>query len=230
MKICVFSDIHGNGPAFRAAYPMMMSENADINIFLGDLCGYYFDQKEIFGLLQSIPNLIALKGNHDQFLLNILKGDMAFRDFYREQYGTSMEQLLKDNTEELSQWLSTLPETYSFHDLDLDIYHGSPWNPLEGYVYPDSSIEQFLEFPASLFFLGHTHHRMVRTIEDKMIVNPGSLGQPRGKTGPSYAVIDCSSRQVTFREVHYDSQPLLRQIETMDCNNPNLTKHLLFND
>lgn len=50
MKICVFSDIHGNGPAFRVAYEMIMSEKADINIFLGDLCGYYFDQKEIFFL------------------------------------------------------------------------------------------------------------------------------------------------------------------------------------
>ena len=47
MRICVFADIHGNGPAFRIAYDMILSEKAAINIFLGDLCGYYFDQKEI---------------------------------------------------------------------------------------------------------------------------------------------------------------------------------------
>jgi predicted phosphodiesterase len=67
MRICLFSDIHGNGPAVRAAHPMIMSEKADVHVFLGDLCGYYFDQNEIFILLQSIPNLVALKGNHDQF-------------------------------------------------------------------------------------------------------------------------------------------------------------------
>ena len=47
MKICLFSDIHGNGPAFEAAYTKLMGEQADLNIFLGDLCGYYFDELEI---------------------------------------------------------------------------------------------------------------------------------------------------------------------------------------
>lgn len=32
MNICIFSDIHGNGPAFNAAYKMIVAENADMNI------------------------------------------------------------------------------------------------------------------------------------------------------------------------------------------------------
>jgi predicted phosphodiesterase len=36
MKICATSDIHGNGPAFNAAPDGILSEKADVNVFLGD--------------------------------------------------------------------------------------------------------------------------------------------------------------------------------------------------
>ena len=72
MKVCVLYEIHGNGPAYRVAYEMIMSEKADINLFLGDLCGYYFDQRENFLMLQTIPNLISLKeacDHYDEYMI-----------------------------------------------------------------------------------------------------------------------------------------------------------------
>jgi len=227
MKICIFSDIHGNGPAFRVAYDMILSEKADINMFLGDLCGYYFDQKEIFFMLQTIPNLIALKGNHDLIFLNIIiKKDEELRKSYLKRYGKSMENLLAQDTGELNLWLSGLPESYIRTDSGLAFYHGSPWDPLDGYVYPDSPLEQFLDYPASRFILGHTHYPMTRTMDDKLIVNPGSLGQPRNGGWPTYAVINYPSEKVIFREVFYDKAELERQIDKLDVNNQYLKKVL----
>lgn len=229
MKICLFSDIHGNGPAFRSAYTMMIEEKADAYLFLGDLCGYYFDQTEIFSLLRSLPNLMALKGNHDQMFLNILKGDDGLRASYLNTYGRSMENLLEDDTGDLNRWLSSLPETNILSEFNIKIWHGSPWDPLEGYVYPDSPLETFLSDPASLFLLGHTHYSMDRVIQNKRIVNPGSLGQPRNGRWPTYAVVELSSQEVSFRDVYYDKQVLLREIERMDNHHPYLKKHLAFN-
>jgi len=210
MKICVFSDIHGNGPAFRVAFEMIMSEKADMNLFLGDLCGYYFDQRETFSMLQAIPNLISLKGNHDSIFLRIVNKDEELRQAYVKQYGNSMENLLCEDAGELIQWLSDLPESYLCDSLSLAGYHGSPWSNLEGYVYPDSSLEKFRNYPDSIFVLGHTHYPMVRKVKDKLIVNPGSLGQPRNGGWPSYALIDFPSKQVVFREVSYNKAELLR--------------------
>ena len=228
MKICIFSDIHGNSPAFCVAYDMIIAEKADINIFLGDLCGYYFDHKEIFLMLQTIPNLIALKGNHDLiFLRIIINKDEALRQTYLNKYGNSMESLLVQNTGELTQWLSGLPESYIHNDSGLAFYHGSPWDFLDGYVYPDSPLEKFLNYPASLFILGHTHYPMLRTIDDKMIVNPGSLGQPRNGGWPTYAVINYPSNKVIFRKVFYDKAELVRQIDKMGDNNQYLKDVLL---
>ena len=227
MRICVFADIHGNGPAFRVAYDMILSEKADINIFLGDLCGYYFDQKEIFLMLQTIPNLIALKGNHDEIFLRIINKDEELRQAYIKRYGNSMEKLLGEDVEELNQWLSGLPESYIHTDSGFAFYHGSPWCPLDGYVYPDSPLDKFLDYPSSLFVLGHTHYPMARTINDKLIVNPGSLGQPRNGGLPTYAIIDCPSKRVVFREVPYDKSVLLSRIDELDSNNKYLKEVIL---
>ncbi len=227
MKICVFADIHGNGPAFQKAYPQIMAEEADANIFLGDLCGYYFDQKEIFFMLKAVPNLIAIKGNHDLiFLQIIINKDEELRQTYLKKYGNSMENLLSQETGELEKWLTGLQGSYIHSNSNFAFYHGSPWDHLGGYIYPDSSLEKFLDYPSSLFVLGHTHYPMTRKIENKLIVNPGSLGQPRNGGLPTYAVIDCPSKKVTFREISYDKTDLIRQIDKLDGNNDYLKKIL----
>lgn len=227
MKVCVFSDVHGNGPAFRKAFSLILSEKADLNIFLGDLCGYYFDQQQIFEMILSVPNLIALQGNHDRIFLEILQGDEVLRRDYLRKYGLSLEYLLEDDDQELIQWLSALEESCSFPDLGLMGYHGSPWDPTDGYVYPDTSLGRFLEYSSSLFILGHTHYPMVRTIGEKLIVNPGSLGQPRGGGWPTYAIIDLEGRRTEFREVAYDRSELIKRIDELDSRNRYLKEVLL---
>ena len=219
MRICVFSDIHGNGPAFRVAYDMIISEKADLNIFLGDLCGYYFDQKQIYEMILSLPRLIALQGNHDRIFIKVVQGDEDLRRNYLWEYGSSLEHLIEGDNQKMYFWLSGLPESYSFPDLDLNCCHGSPWNPMDGYVYPDSTLDKFLDYPDSLFVLGHTHYPMARTINDNLIVNPGSLGQPRHGGWPTYALIEYPSKKVVFREVLYDKSVLLSRIDELDSNN-----------
>ncbi|MBF0119192.1 MAG: metallophosphoesterase family protein [Desulfobacterales bacterium] len=226
MKLCVFSDIHGNGIAFHEAYKKIISEKVDINIFLGDLCGYYFDQKEIFLMLQTIPDLIALKGNHDEMFCRIYKGDEALRQEYLIKYGPSMELLIKQDVNEMVKWLDTLKYSHTIHELGLYICHGSPWSELWEYIYPDSSLDKFLNHQKSSFILGHTHYSMIKTVGDKLIMNPGSIGQPRGDRWPTYALIEFPSRKVVFRDIHYCKEKLIKQIDQLNCENKYLKEVL----
>jgi|GEM_PF-251581 len=219
MKFCIFSDIHGNGPAFKVAYPMIMNEKADINIFLGDLCGYYFDQNSIFDMIQSIPNLVAVLGNHDSYFLRVVDGDKSLKNDYCKKYGTSIDRLLDSSPTELVKWFTRLPQNYMLRELGISTYHGSPWDTIEGYVYPDSLLEGFLDYDASVFFLGHTHYPMVKNVNNKMIVNPGSLGQPRNGGWPTYAVFDYDSKKVSYREVNYDKNELLHKLQEIGDDN-----------
>ncbi len=212
MRICLFSDIHGNGPAFRVAYNMIISEKADINIFLGDLCGYYYDQQEIFEMLQTIPSLIALKGNHDVVFLKVVGGDEGLRKKYLEKYGSSMENLLRENNNDIIQWLSGLPESYFSSDLNLAGYHGSPWNYLDEYVYPTESVDRFKRLTYEFVLLGHTHYPMHKTINGIHIINPGSCGQPRDCNKPVYAVLDLKTQEVVFKKIDYNVDPLIKDV------------------
>lgn len=226
MKICAFSDIHGNGPAFAASIGGILSEHADINLFLGDLCGYYYDQMEILPRLLAIPNLIALKGNHDVLFIDIYNGNENVRKNYLSRYGKSMEKILQSDCHELAAWLSNLPDSLTREDYGACFCHGSPWSPRNGYIYPNTPLDQFEIEPASVFILGNTHYPMCRRVGDKIIINPGSLGQPRHGGWPSYAVVDLPTGNVDFREVRYDMTPLYYQIEEAMENNPYLKEVL----
>ena len=212
MKICIFSDIHGNGPAFRVAHDMMLSEKADINLFLGDLCGYYYDQLDIFFMLLEMPNLIAVLGNHDRIFLDIAMGNNVLLKRYRKEFGMSMDNLLKKTSGDVVTWLASLPEHYQDTERRFSGFHGSPSNPLKGYVYPDSKFNFYPESYGKFLFLGHTHCKMHRSMNGTSIINPGSLGQPRDGGWPSYATVDLSLCKVLFKEVVYDKDDLKRKI------------------
>ena len=212
MKICVFSDIHGNGPAFSVAYDMILSENADLNVFLGDLCGYYYDQLDILSLLLAIPNLISVLGNHDRIFLDIAAGNCRLRKRYQQKFGMSMDNLVKQTSGDLVAWLASLPEQHQDTERRFSCFHGSPQNPLEGYVYPDSKIKVYPESFGNCIFLGHTHYKMHRWINGTSIINPGSLGQPRDGKWPSYVLVNLCSGKVLFKEVSYNKDELKTKI------------------
>lgn len=191
-----------------------------MNIFLGDLCGYYYGQLEIFAKLILIPNLIALLGNHDRIFLEILRGDKRLQENYRKKYGNSMDSLISRNHCALSDWLHMLPETHEDVDNRLRCYHGSPKEPLNGYVYPDSPVNFVKNLPVSILLLGHTHYKMHRVLNNKTIINPGSLGQPRDGGLPTYVVIDTATRTASFKDVAYDLNGLREEmIERRENNN-----------
>ena len=212
MKLCVFSDIHGNGHAFRPAFEQILSEGADAHLFLGDLCGYYFDQLEIFRMIRSIPNLIALQGNHDRMFIEIIEGHDLLRKRYADRFGKSMEFLLKRDFKELYEWLKSVSEEYTDPMKRFACYHGSPVDPLNGYIYPDNDVQFEPPSACSFIFLGHTHHRMKKAFKGGLIINPGSLGQPRDGRWPSYALFDTDSLELQFREVRYDTEALINQV------------------
>jgi predicted phosphodiesterase len=226
MRICVFSDIHGNGEAFRQALPAMKREAADIYLYLGDFCGYYFDQEEIFPDLMALPNLVAISGNHDQMLLEISSGNEALRRDYLEKYGPSMEVVLDQGSAWMVRWLASLPRQTIDLPAGLTGAHGSPWDPLEGYIYPDTLLDQFLEFPPNSFVLGHTHYPMKRQVGQKWVLNPGSLGQPRNGGWPTYAIIDGPPESFRLREVPYDRDAFAARVEKHDAGHHYLKRVL----
>lgn len=217
MKIGIFGDIHGNRYAFEKIYAQLKKESCDMHLFLGDVCGYYYQQNEVINILREIPNLHAAAGNHDKMFLESLENN-ELMSLYSTNFSRSFE-LLKDNITLVNlEFLKNLQEGLLLESYGIAAYHGSPWKPLAEYIYPDSPLDRFEELPFETVFLGHTHYSMDRKGSAIRVINPGSAGQPRDGNWPSYAVYNVKTKKTVIKYVSYDITPLIRDIENMKEN------------
>jgi len=201
MRLGLISDIHGNLRALRAVLNEFEGMELDSVHCLGDMIGYLHQSSQV---IDDIANskIQAIMGNHEATLLGMVS---CPSDRWKEY---NMETVKKALSEKQKTWLK---ELVASRIMEIDgrkcaFFHGSPWNPLEEYIYPDSS--RFDEFPAlgyEVVFLGHTHRKMLKQVGGVTILNPGSCGLPRdGSSGASAAVYDSSSGEATFIHAEYD--------------------------
>jgi len=212
MTIAVFSDIHGNVSSLEKALKTMDTFKPDQYLFLGDMAGYYYYQNESIELLSNLDNLISIKGNHDEYFLKCLinKDELKALD---EKYGQAYSLLYNNITEKSKKFFHSLSECEI--NENYEAYHGSPNNYLEEYIYKETNIE--LRTTVPFIFLGHTHYPMTKKINDTLIVNPGSVGQPRDYNKGSFSIIDLKDKKVeNVRYTYQKSQLEKRIIELND--------------
>ncbi len=229
MILTVFSDIHGNIFALKKALHKMMDIAYDKIIFCGDIFGYYYNQQEVIAELSKIQNLIWLKGNHDAYAVDAYRG-MIDEGALIRRYGHSYEGLTSKYSNEWIDFIDDRPECVQLTDGNrkTGIFHGTPEDPLEGRLYPDKQVMLPESYSAyDIVILGHTHCRMVRTEGETLIVNAGSLGQPRDGNGYGFAVVDTDSFQVTYHTIQIDTEKLYQQIDRYDPDLPKLKEVLM---
>lgn len=203
MKILVLSDLHANLAAIEAA----VAEGFDRLICLGDLVGYGPSPNEVIRFIREHA-FVAIRGNHD----NALALDVECRcspDLKALAEATLADHRTLLSSEELD-WLRALPNSVGF-TLDgyrFAAFHATPRDPLYEYEItpelPDDQLREQIEgVKADFILLGHTHLPMVRGIGSRIVVNPGSVGQPRdGNPECSYAIIE--DGVVGLRRTKYD--------------------------
>lgn len=234
MKICFFSDIHGNGAAFEAFLQQMRKEQPDQIFFGGDICGYYYDSIEIIKKLQQ-SEIICIRGNHDQMFLECMEESdkiqqQGMLQRLVERYGSGYQRLFKEIGEGELQFLRSLPRKAELKTdgLQLGFFHGSPRDYLLDRIYPDTVIEDTSVFEAyDYVFSGHTHHKLVKQIGHTMLINPGSAGQQRDGKGTSYVILDTEKRLFRIQSFSYDREAVVSQIRQYEIENPAMEKKLM---
>jgi putative phosphoesterase len=196
VKLAIISDIHANTEAMEAVLNSMPP--VDKIICAGDIIDRFLLTDDVFHLLDS-HDIDFIQGNHD---------DGIFHN-YMCQKGT----LSKEN---LSKVLSApLEREYTFSGNSFLMVHGSPWNKLKEYVYPDSSqLPRMGEMGVDVIILGHTHVPMVERFNGTTVINPGSVGQPPMEDPqPAYALMGTTSGYVSIEKVDFEmDDELLRMI------------------
>ncbi len=229
MKICFFSDIHGNLLAFDAFIRDVKRRNADLFIFGGDVFGYYYHGKEILERLRKAclnscflgGELVCLLGNHDKYVLDVLDGIKSEQELVKK-YGNSYLGINYGITSEIEKHIRELQPEFKMEKdgLRLGFFHGGPSDPLEQRIYPDARFtgeESFLK-EYDFIFCGHTHHKTDLKFGNCRIINPGSLGQQRDGKGCSYIMFDTETSGYDIFTVEFDRAALKREIDENETN------------
>ena len=69
MRVGVISDIHNNVVALNAVLEKLNAENCEQIICCGDIIGIGPYPEETVQRIMQIPNIIAVRGNHERYLL-----------------------------------------------------------------------------------------------------------------------------------------------------------------
>jgi protein phosphatase len=185
MKILIAADIHGNWDAWSA-----LVEDYDELWVLGDLVNYGPQPREVVADVMARASLVV-QGNHDNAV--------AFEDDSR---WTSRYRILSEATRTFTS--SVLPDEHKAYLRDLPQFaravrdgvrfyltHATPSDPLYGRHPPDSDawVRELAAIDADVLLVGHSHVPFIRRFGDKVVLNPGSIGQPRtGAALSRYAI------------------------------------------
>jgi putative phosphoesterase len=225
MRILVISDPHANLAALEA----VTQEPFDCLICLGDLVGYGPAPNEVIRFVKEHA-LVAIRGNHDNALALDVDCQCAPPNKALAEATLAYHRTILEG--ENLDWLRALPTSAEFK---VDGYrfaavHATPRDQLYGYEItpdlPDDQLRGEIEgVKADFILLGHTHLPMVRGIGSRVVVNPGSVGQPRdGIPESSYAIIEDGIAEL--KRCTYDLQKTVAALRNLPLK-PDIINQLI---
>ena len=204
MRLAVLSDAHGNEAYFNKCIAAIEKHNPDRIIFLGDCFGYMRGGDIILSKLREMKAQLLL-GNHEAMLL----GKLPYSAEKEEVYGlkSDRENISDSNIKCIEGLSSVLYE--EMDDQKILFVHGSPDNPLNGYLYENDKLYHWEENPYEFVFMGHTHYPYLKKVGTTTYVNVGSCGLPRDYgTASSYAIFDTQTGKVVIYRILVDREEI----------------------
>lgn len=242
MRQALISDIHGNLEALNAVMADIATQKVERVVCLGDVVGYGPNPCECLDLVIS-KCAFTILGNHDQAALFDPEGfnPVALKAIYWTR--DELDRGSGGPTAINRRWdfLSELPK--SRREANILYVHGSPRDPTNEYVFPEtvydiSRLKNLLDKLEWISFQGHTHMPGVFTQdalfispeecnyhfkldEEKLMINVGSVGQPRDEDNRAcYVVHDSIKNEIEFRRIDYDRDRTIDKIySTPDLDN-----------
>ena len=220
MKIAVLADIHANYIALKQVLADAKKFKAERILVLGDLVGYYYWPDKVLKLLEVFESTAYILGNHERMLKSIIDGKSSI-DQIVLKYGNGIRKAVDKLTDEQKYDLTNYPSEKKLKLCGCNIFmcHGSPFNE-DQYVYPDSPrslLERCVLPDFDFVFMGHTHYPFSYQSNNTMVVNPGSVGQPRDIGNlASYVILDTNNKTVVFRRVLFDIEPIINACNKID--------------
>lgn len=216
MKVLVLSDVHGNLDALESVLLQAQLSNWQEIWFLGDLGGYGPQPDECFQLLKS-HKIVFLPGNHDLYYAGVLSRNVFSRE--------ALQALLLTRSKIRKEYIDIMKAIPVIQRRKgITLVHGSLVDPKTDYIINiDDAEKNFKILKGNCCLFGHTHiqgcfiqenkittwfrpssNDLIKYKGKKILINPGSVGQPRDKDPrAAWAILDTSKKEVQFFRTEY---------------------------
>lgn len=208
--IAVFSDIHSNYHAFKACFEDAVAHGAECFIFLGDYVSDLAEPRKTMDLVYQIKSqypTFCLRGNREGYMLECRSGKTAFAP--GSKTGSLLYTYQHLRTQDLD-FFEGLPisDEIELYGIQFEIAHADIDHDRRLYYADDPYIETVMAQMRTPFLLtGHSHTQYLKSNQGKTVINPGSIGVPRGYGSLSqYALLNIEDGDVRcqFRQLPYD--------------------------
>ncbi len=211
-SVAVLSDIHGVLPVLEAILAEPAVAAADLIVVTGDHAAGPQPVAVLDRLAALGQRAVLVRGNADRELAAVARGaSIEVPDdvvpWAAAQLGpkhiTMLEQLPHPVTLELESFGPVV------------FCHGTPRDD-EEVVLVDTRLERWAEAFAELpdevrtVVCGHTHMPFVRLVDRRLVINPGSVGMPYGRSGGNWALL--SEGAVSLHRSIIDVEETIAQV------------------
>jgi diadenosine tetraphosphatase ApaH/serine/threonine PP2A family protein phosphatase len=225
MRVAVISDVHGNLHALEAVLAEVDDARPDELWCLGDTVGYGPRPNECCELVRARAEL-CLVGNHDL----VVVGTLDLSEF-NDEAAAAASWTARVLTKDARAFLLALEPSASADGVDL--FHGSPRDPVWDYVLTEAAAAATFELTAApIVLVGHSHVALAITEDGgrleggaapggreldfgsgRWLLNPGSVGQPRdGDPRAAWLLLDLDARSARFHRVPYPIEETQREL------------------
>ena len=223
MRYLILSDIHSNLEALEACVRCGKQAGYDSVLCCGDIVGYGPSPVEAIDGIRAL-NAVTIRGNHDRVAAGLDEATQFNPHARHAVYWTRA--VLPDSYRE---YLAQLPVGPLEITPQAQLVHGALTHE-DDYIFTEADAdENFVLTDKAITFFGHSHFPVVFSSNGKgdalqatsyefdefiavkcesgkkLLVNPGSVGQPRdGDARASFAIWDADRSRIEFYRVEYD--------------------------
>ena len=209
MLVGLISDVHSNAVALKAVLSKLDKIGVEKILHAGDMIGYNPYPDETVELFREYK-IISIMGNHERALIT---GDISdFNPCAADALMWTKTAISPENFEYIKELKNR--EHISLEKTRIVLIHGSP-RDVDEYIFPENVSAHFLaSTKADILVLGHTHVQFKKDYSLGIVLNPGSVGQPRDENPEAaFAVLDTATGEIKLHRTSYDVEKVIEDMQ-----------------
>ena len=226
MKIGIITDVHSNIIALNTVLNEFEKIKVDKIICCGDVIGIGPNPEEtIQALIKRKDILLAVRGNHEQYLLKGLP-----KNVHDDGRTMSLEEI--DNHEWAHSKLSENSKNFiskfkisNIIEIEVKKIYIVHYPSNENGIYKKhikkptikQNEEMFSEIDADIYIYGHTHTTSINNKNNKWYINSGSLGCPIKSNIANAGILEINKNEICYKQlkIEYNVNEVIKEIERL---------------